>query len=88
LYSLAGQRLTVTVALHYCSVQFELVLVNGDDGYRGHHNMLLLTSHCSSPAVAQNNNNNNVVERTYHKLPKRIDFRFYRFYNHLDLTNN
>lgn len=102
-YTLVGQKLSVTVELHYCIVLFELLLCNGDDGYRGHHNMLLLKSHASmslnnahvpanllnNVALINNMNNNHdpMMDRTEHRLPKRVDFRFHRFYNHLDLTN-
>lgn len=40
---------TSQVPLHYCNMRFEMLLLDGDDGYQGKWNMLRLTSHSSTP---------------------------------------
>lgn len=80
------------IPLHYCTVYFEMRLLNGDDGYRGHHNMLRLLSHCSRPVSVgptgniQQQHQQQHHEKVEYSLPRRTDFRFHRFYNSINLS--
>lgn len=64
----------VQVALHYCRMVFELLLMDGDDGYQGKHNMLMLVSHSS---VARDGSTVN------YSIPVVAGFRFHRVWHFL-----
>lgn len=41
------------VVLHYCVMRFKMLLLDGDDGYQGKHNMLTIIEHSSVPLTPQ-----------------------------------
>jgi hypothetical protein len=73
-YTLSRNQVSIQVQLHYCQMLFELLLLDGDDGYAGKHNMLTLLSHSSVPNTAPQL----VVS---YPIPVFANFRFYRVWN-------
>lgn len=77
-------------------MHFSLMLLDGDDGYIGKHNMLKLLSHFSTPlprppppraprhTATIEIQSHNEDQRVYYPLPINHDFRFYRYW---DLNN-
>lgn len=84
-YSLVKNELNVHVQLHYCQMNFELLLLDGDDGFQGKHNMLKLLRHTSS---VTGGGRRLQIENVNLPIPVFHDFRFYRFWQlHPDLPN-
>lgn len=75
-YTLTRNELRVEVRLHYCSMAFDLLLLDGDDGFQGKHNMLKLIRHTS--IVGGGHRMQHLVE---YPIPLYADYRFYRFWH-------
>lgn len=69
-YTLQRNQLTVTVALPYAIMTFELLLLDGDDGFQGKHNMLVLQSH--SAVLVRDG------QVVHYPIPVMNQFRYYR----------
>eukprot|EP01039_Chlorochromonas_danica_P001638 gene1637-1788_t len=73
-YTLQRNQVRIEVPVNYYVVVFDLLLLDGDDGYVGKHNMLTLVSHSSM------NKDGSGLPVKY-PLPHRTDFRFHRVWN-------
>lgn len=69
-YRLQRNHLSVQVMLHYCQMMFDLIVVDGDDGYVGKHNMLTLLSHTSRTKEG--------LPLATYPIPTIANFRFHR----------
>lgn len=63
----------VEVKLHYCDMVFDMLLLDGDDGYQGKHNMLKLVNHSS--IVEGSHRLNHSIN---YPIPVFANFRFHR----------
>eukprot|EP01033_Poteriospumella_lacustris_P007375 gene7375-5309_t len=84
-YSLTRNELHIDVQLHYCDMSFDLLLLDGDDGFQGKHNMLKLLRHSSS---VTGGGRRVQLDHVMHPIPVFHDFRFFRFWHlHPDPPN-
>lgn len=76
--------------MHYCDMVFDLLLLDGDDGYIGKHNMLKMISHTSvtSPALPPNQRHPGIETLppniAHYPIPVFANFRFHRYWHFRD----
>jgi len=79
-YCLSGRELAVTVQMHYATMYFKLLVLDGDDGYIGKHNMLTLVEHTALPytPLPPAGGHMGIDPRIEYQLPLNASLRFYR----------